>query len=602
MREILKSLSLLRPMLKLAWWTPPAMILLGLLAAVSEGFSITLLIPLLGSQTGAATTGTSLWFTSLFGSVPETYRLTVVAGCFLAGILLKNVLTYGYTVLFLYVNTGIGHQLRSGILRQVLDVSQSYLDRQESGRLLNTLGTETWRMASALSLLADMLINVCMVVIFGTLLLVLSWKLALVCALFFLLISVAIRLVTWRIKRLGGQAVSANEAFAHRMLEIFNGLRVIRLFGAGTREQERFDSASLAVRRTFFHVDRLSALVHPLSEALTAIFLVGLLVITWESSGRFAVTLTFLVLLYRLHGKIKILDGQRVSLTALSTSVETVRNLLDRSNKPYLNGGIARPEVEAGICFKNVSLTYDSASDHALHSVNIVLPSAKTTALVGASGSGKSSIVNLVCRLYDPTSGSVLVGDCDLRTADLAWWRSRIAVVSQDVHLFHATVEENIAYGAPGASQAQIIEAARRANAADFIEALPKGYATDLGDRGLRLSGGQKQRIALARALIRDPRILILDEATNALDLESERLVQDALEKFSAGRTVLVVAHRLSTIERADQIIVLDTGRVVEQGTFRDLSMAGGTFSRLCALQYRKRPTEGEESSELPDC
>jgi subfamily B ATP-binding cassette protein MsbA len=224
----------------------------------------------------------------------------------------------------------------------------------------------------------------------------------------------------------------------------------------------------------------------------------------------------------------------------------------------------------------------------------LIIPSGKTTALVGSSGAGKSSVASLICRLYDPTSGRVTVAGSDLRELDLAWWRNQIAVVSQDIHLFNTSVAENIAYGKPEAGRHDILEAAKRAHAARFIEALPEGYETTLGERGLRLSGGQRQRIALARALIRDPEILILDEATNALDLISEHLVQDALEAFAAGRTVIVIAHRISTIEHADQVVVLDAGRVLEQGKVQDLVRSGGYFSRLYALQFEKRHAPAE--------
>ena len=244
-----------------------------------------------------------------------------------------------------------------------------------------------------------------------------------------------------------------------------------------------------------------------------------------------------------------------------------------------------------------MSLAYDTATDHALKDVTLSIRTAETTALVGSSGAGKSSIASLICRLYDPTSGIVTVGDCDLRDLDLAWWRSRIAVVSQDVHLFNTSVAENISYGKPGAGRKDVLEAAKRAQASQFIEALPQGYETNLGERGLRLSGGQRQRIALARALIRDPEILILDEATNALDLISEHLVQDALEVFAAGRTVIIIAHRISTIENADQVIVLDAGRVLECGKVQDLVASGGYFSRLYALQFKKAPVEVKNST-----
>jgi subfamily B ATP-binding cassette protein MsbA len=454
-------------------------------------------------------------------------------------------------------------------------------------------------MASALSTLADMLIDLCMVLIFGVLILAISLKLALVCAVFFLFVSLVNMIVTRRVKRLGEEAVEANRVFTHRMVELFNGLRVVRLFGREAFEQDRFDNTSRSVRETFFRVDRLSSLVPALSEVLAAIFFVSLLVIaTMKNPAEFGATLVFLVILYRMQTRIKSLDHQRVALEGLAGSVEDVRSLLDSTGKPLLRSGDKRlTSLTPGIRFEDVSLSYDTATDHALKDVSLSICTGETTALVGSSGAGKSSIASLICRLYDPTSGIVTVGDCDLRDLDLAWWRSRIAVVSQDVHLFNTSVAENISYGKPGAGRKDVLEAAKRAQASQFIETLPQGYETNLGERGLRLSGGQRQRIALARALIRDPEILILDEATNALDLISEHLVQDALEVFAAGRTVIIIAHRISTIENADQVIVLDAGRVLECGKVQDLVASGGYFSRLYALQFKKTPVEVKNSA-----
>jgi ATP-binding cassette, subfamily B, bacterial MsbA len=226
--------------------------------------------------------------------------------------------------------------------------------------------------------------------------------------------------------------------------------------------------------------------------------------------------------------------------------------------------------------------------------VTCLIKIGETTAFVGPSGAGKSTLINLICRFYDPSSGRLLIDGIPLPELDLAWWRSRIAVVSQDVYLFNASVAENITYGKLDATPEELIDAARKAHALEFIEELPDGFETILGDRGIRLSGGQRQRLALARAFIRDPQILILDEATNSLDLISEAVVQDALEQFGRNRTVLIVAHRISTIEHADKILVLDLGRLVESGTLEQLLTKSGLFSRFYALQLRNKHS-GEE-------
>lgn len=600
MTAILRSLRQLLPVLKLSGWSVAALVLLGLLAAVMEGFSISLIIPLLSTDAALPASGPTRWLASLFEPVPAGQRVPVIAGCILAGVVLKNLITYGYTVYFHWLNTGISHRLRSGILAQLLRLSQEYHDGEDSGTILNILGRETWSVTNALTVLADMVINLCMVVIFGVLMLAISWKLTLVCGVFFLGVSTVTWATTRRVRHAGESAVSANQAFAHRMLEILNGLRVVRAFGNEAHEQRRFDEASQGVRRTFFRMERISSLVHPLSEILAAVLLAGMMITAMDTPGKLPAMAVFLVLLYRLQNRVKSLDGQRATLSGLSGSFEAVRSLLDLKGKPTLASGTARPaSLGPEIRFENVSLAYGKSADPALKDINLVIRIGETTALAGASGAGKSSLINLICRLYDPTQGRIVVGGCDLREIDLAWWRSQIALVSQDVYLFNASVAENIAYGRLGASREEIRAAAVRAHALDFIEALPSGFETILGDRGLRLSGGQRQRIALARALIRDPQILILDEATNALDLESEHLVQDALETFARGRTVIVIAHRINTIETASKVLVMDSGRIIEEGTAKELAAAGGGFSRLCALHHQRRSNEEVDGSAL---
>ena len=324
-----------------------------------------------------------------------------------------------------------------------------------------------------------------------------------------------------------------------------------------------------------------------------------LLATAMRAPAQMAVSFTFLVLLYRLQPRVKQLDADRLALDSYSASVEEVRSFLDESDKPYLRSGDRVPaSIEKKIMFENVSLHYDSGKSAALEQVTCSINVGETTAFVGPSDAGKSSLINLICRFYDPSSGRLLIDGVPLPELDLAWWRSQIAVVSQEVYLFNASVAENITYGKLNASREELVEAARNAHAMEFIEQLPEGFETILGDRGICLSGGQRQRLALARAFIRDPQILILDEATNSLDLISEGVVQDALEQFGRNRTVLIVAHRISTIERADKIIVLELGRVVESGTVTQLLTAGGLFSRFYALQLRN--THSAEELRFP--
>lgn len=591
MTVLLRALRALLPVLRLRSWVLSSMIILGVLAALSEGLSISLFIPLVQDQMGTQTAGLTGWLSALFRGIPSEHRLLWIGFSIFLCMVLKNVLSYSYSLLFQSVNASIGHRIRCGILHQLLGVGQSYLDTHDHGKLLNALATETWRVTSAFTVLARVLINICTTLIFGILLLLISWKLTLITGCLLLLMSQIIQHLTRRVKRISAEATAANQNLTHRMIETLGGLQLIRAFGRENHEKQRFALASRAVSNVFFKLERISEVVHPLSEVLAASLLVGiLLVMALRAPGQMAVSITFLVLLYRLQPRVKQFDADRVALDALSASVEDVRNLLDESDKPYLRSGSRIPaSIEKGIIFENVSFQYDSGKRSALKQATCTINIGETTAFVGSSGAGKSSLISLICRVYDPSSGRLLVDGVPLPELDLGWWRSQIAVVSQQVFLFNASVADNIAYGKLDATREELVEAARGAHAMEFIEELPDGFDTILGDQGLRLSGGQRQRLALARAFVRDPKILILDEATNSLDLISEGVVQDALEQFGRNRTVLIVAHRISTIEHADKIIVLDSGRIIENGTVAQLLAAGGLFSRFYALQLRKK-------------
>ena len=587
---LLRALRALFPLLRLRRWMVSMIIILGVLTALSEGLSISLLVPLIQNQMGTADAGVIGKMTAVFHGIPAETRLWWIGASILMLVVLKNILSYSYSLLFQWVNASISHRLRCGIFHQLLSVSQSYLDGHDSGKLLNTLGTDTWRVSSAFAVLANMIINACMTLTLGSLLLLISWKLTLITGCLLLLISQIVQRLTGRAKQLGLQATAASATLSQRMLETFHGLRLVRAFGRESHEQNRFDVASGTVRKIFWKLESTSALVHPLSEVLTASLLLGIVaVMAMRAPGQMAASLTFLILLYRLQPRIRQFDSDRVALNAFSASVEEVRKLLDETDKPYLRSGArVLNSIEKGIVLENVSLYYDSAKGPALDEVTCSINSGETTALVGPSGAGKSSLISLVCRFYDPSSGRLLIDGIPLQELDLAWWRSQIAVVSQDVHLFNASVAENIIYGKLDATREELLEAARKAHALEFIEGLPDGFETVLGDWGLLLSGGQRQRVALARAFIRDPQILILDEATNSLDLISETVVQDALEEFGRGRTIVIIAHRISTIEHADKVIVLDSGKVVESGSVTQLLSKGGLFSRFYALQLRK--------------
>ncbi len=597
----LKTIKKFLPLLKLYPWTIFGIVILGLFASLSEGLGITLFIPLLQSLKGESQViASNRWLSfveRLLGDMSSGNQLIIIALFIFASILLKNLLVYSNGVALAWFNGRIGHRLRSSIFRQFLTVSYSFLENSDSGKLMNTLATETWRTTQALSIIINLLICLGTIAIFGSLLLLISWQLTIAVAAGLGLISILVQLMTKKTRYWGQKAVAANKDLASRMWEGFGGMKVIRAFSMEEYEQQRFDRASLKVLNSFLRLDLLAGIVNPFSEVLSAALLLGILAIAWRQDGTALPSiLTFVFILYRLQPKVKQLDLSRVALASLISSIEDVMSLIDTTNKPYIAwGNKIFGGLQQAICLESVSFAYGNLEQAAVKDISFCIPKGKTTAFVGSSGAGKSTLISLICRLHEVSEGEIYVDGSPLREFDLDSWRSRIAVVSQDIYLFATTIRENIAYGCPTATNAEIVAAAKLANADEFICQFSDGYNTKIGDRGMRLSGGQRQRIALARAIVRQPEILILDEATNALDSICEHLIQEALDTLSQKCTVIAIAHRLSTIEQADQIIVLDRGKIIEQGSFEQLLEQQGLFARLHRLQYRTMQTQANQ-------
>jgi subfamily B ATP-binding cassette protein MsbA len=570
-----------------------ALVVLGVLTSLAEGVGISLFIPFLQSLDGGRFgTESGRWFTEalegLFRGVPPEHRLPFISVCILVSIVLKAGLSYGYEALFGWLDVRIGHRLRTGVFHQLLTVGYGFIEKSDYGDLLNTLATETWRTGDALRTMLYSVVLLCTTLIYVALLLLISWRLTLGVGVAMLGISWLVQRLSQHVKALGEEVTRANKGLATRMLEGLAGMKAIRTFVRETHEQERFDRASMQVSRIGYRLGLVSGAVGPIYEVLTAGLLVCVLLLGARSTGDLPALLVFIFVLYRLQPRIRALDGVRLSLISLAPAVREVTTLLSPEGKPYIRSG-SRPFVELreGLRFEGVSFRYDPALDPALSYVDAFIPAGKVTAIVGPSGAGKSTFIKLLFRFYDPSEGAITIDGVPLGDLDLTSWRERIALVSQDSHVFNATVRENILYGRFDATDAEVVAAAKRADAHGFITALPDGYDTRVGERGTRLSGGQQQRLSLARAIVRDPALFILDEATNALDTLSEQAVQEALESFGRNRTVVVIAHRLSTIEQADHVIVLDEGRVVEQGAPGELLARGGLFAKLHRLQFR---------------
>jgi ATP-binding cassette, subfamily B, bacterial MsbA len=590
----LKTIKSLVRLLGRRVWAVPLVALLSIVASLAEGLGIGLVIPFLHELSGEAGTGERIggpvvkWLEGYASLFSEGRRLTALAASIIVLAVVRATITYADGAASSWIGGTVTHDLRGRLIRQVLDVDYEYLCKTDNGKLLNTIEGETARTASALAVLFGMITSISMAFVFLALLLLISWRLTIAVAVGVALISALVRFLARRASHVSAQSVIANQDLSERAVEVFDGMRIIRAFGQEPREERRFAEASEAVRRTDLTLDLLSGMVHPLLEVLYAPLFIGVLVFAWSIGIGVPATLAFLLLLYRLQPHIRSLNDSRVHLASLSGGVKDVLALLNRSDKPYIiAGSIPFTGLAKGIEFQGVSFTYGTGRDArpALRGVDLTIAPGRVTALVGGSGAGKSTLINLLYRFYDPAEGTILVDGTPLPEFTLATWRSALAISGQDAELMSGTIAENIAYGEPGASDAAIVEAARQASAHFFIQALPRQYATRVGSRGILLSGGQRQRIALARAILRRPKILVLDEATNALDSVTEAEIHDTFEQLRGQCTIIVIAHRLGTIRNADHVIVLQNGRVQEAGSPGDLLRRNGLLTQMHELQ-----------------
>jgi subfamily B ATP-binding cassette protein MsbA len=399
------------------------------------------------------------------------------------------------------------------------------------------------------------------------------------------------------VRRSTRRSHEALEHITHVSAEAFTGHRIVKAFGSEARESERFARASGDYYRTSMRVTSALSALPPLMELLGGVaFAVALWYGSQEiqanrlTTGQFV---TFITALFMMYAPAKKLSRVNADLQQARAAAERIFEMLDTHTEVR-----ERPDARAlapfreSIAFDDVCFSYDGVDGGTLRDLSFAVGAGQTIAIVGRSGAGKTTLVNLIPRFYDVTRGRILIDGVDIRGVTLASLRSQIGIVTQETVLFDDTVAANIAYGRPSASHAEVEAAARAAHAHDFIGSLDGGYRAMIGERGQRLSGGQRQRLAIARAILRNSPILILDEATSALDTESDMLVQDALSTLMLNRTSFVIAHRLSTVRRADTILVLDGGRVVERGTHDELIARGGVSARLYELELQEDPTD----------
>ncbi len=605
-----RLLGILRP----HSWRMAATICCNLAVAALDVFSLTLLIPFLrllfGGTPGAvestarsATGGVQAMLDTLLGRfldpTDKMGSLQNVVLVILAVITLKNMLAWISGQLGASLQELVTRDLRDTVYRHLVQLPLSYFQRTKVGQVVTRILTDTQQTKALITeLVTRSLQSGATIIVSITYLVALSWKLTLVSLVLAPLLIGALQPILKKLRKRHRRLSNEYGEMTSIVQEAVSGIRLVKATGAEPHETVRFTDASGRYAKAMTRVAALGALSQPLTEVAgtgiaVLVLWIGARQVLVDGTMQGEDLITFLLIVLRMLQPLKQLSQVPATAQSSLASAERLFEVLDETTEARADTGTR--DVSAlrdGVRFDAVGFAY--GDEVVLSDVSFDAPKGAVVALVGASGAGKSTLVDLVPRFNAPTSGRILLDGIDLQDIRLRSLRKLTGIVSQDTVLFNDTVRANIAFGVPTAyTQAQVEAAARAANAHDFILQLPQGYDTVLGERGTRLSGGQRQRVAIARALLSDPPILILDEATSALDTESERLVQEAIDRLLAGRTVFVIAHRLSTVEHASQILVLDRGRIIERGTHDALIAQRGAYHRLYTLQFRER--------ELPD-
>jgi len=489
------------------------------------------------------------------------------------------------------IRTGVLRDLRNQLYKKIISLPIGFFTAERKGDIMSRMtGDVTEVEASIMSSLDLVFKNPILIIGYLTVMFVMSWKLT-------LFVLVLLPFSGWLIGKIGKSLKKRSKLgqeqtgeLLSQIEETLGGLRVVKAFNAEYKLEARFSNLNEKLRMTFNRLNRRYNLAHPVSELLGTVVIAlllwfgGMLILSNQSSIGAAEFIYYILIFYSIIAPAKELSKASYSIQKGMASLERVDKILMSENT------IKEPEIQQilnpfadKIEFRHLSFKYHI--DWVLQDINLVVPKGKTVALVGQSGSGKSTLVDLLPRYYDPVKGEILIDGVNIKEFNTHDIRSQMGNVNQEAILFNDTFFNNISFGVESATLEQVIEAAKIANAHDFIMATENGYETTIGDRGSKLSGGQRQRVSIARAILKNPPILILDEATSALDTESEKMVQEALENLMLNRTTLVVAHRLSTIKRADEICVLHEGKIVERGKHDELIALDGYYKRLCDMQ-----------------
>jgi ATP-binding cassette, subfamily B, bacterial MsbA len=584
-------------------------IVANFIGAALDGYSFALLIPFLDElfkqppiPLGKGWVNSFLHATIgwLLDPAQPMQSLRNVILVILATVALKNLFIWIAGTLGAELQEYVTRDLRDAVYRHLQRLPIGYFTTTKTGQILSRVLADTEQTRTLVTQIVTQALSAsALVIIYVAYLFGISWRLTLIALVVAPLLTFALQPLLRRLRRGYRRLRNDHGEMMSVLQESVSGIRLVKAFGAEPYEEQRFIGASHTYSSGLVRMARVALIAQPITETLGAgitvlLLWIGARYVLVDRSLQASQFLVFLTFVMRLLQPLKQLSQiPAVAQNAFAAS-ERLFDVIDRPTEKALDRGtrVVR-DFQDALAFDDVSFAYESGQRPVLSDISFTANKGDVLAIVGASGAGKTTLVDLIPRFYEPTDGRIELDGVDTRQITLESLRSLTGIVSQETVIFNDTVRSNIAYGRSSEyTDAQIEAAARAANAHEFIAELPRGYDTPLGERGTRLSGGQRQRIAIARALLVDPPILILDEATSALDTESERLVQEAIDRLLAGRTVFVIAHRLSTIQHATEILVLDEGRVVERGTHDELLALRGAYWRLHSLQFGNR---GEE-------
>lgn len=520
--------------------------------------------------------------------------LNAIAGGIVVVFFLRAIFLYGQTYLMSFIGQKVIIDIRAAVYAQLQRLSLSYYEKRQTGQLMSYITNDVSAVQGALvDSMIDLVTEGMTLIGSISIMFYLHWQLTLLTLVTAPLIGQTMNVFGKKLRKSSTLIQERAADITSVLQESISSVRVIKSFAREDFEIERFKKENFSNFRAQMKNSQIMATLTPIIEFVAAL---GVTTIIWYG-GREVINghltagslIAFLVYAVNLSNPIKRLSRVYGNIQKALAAAERVFDVLD--TKPEIEdmpGATVLEQIDGHVVFNNITFEY-KPGEPALHQVQLDVKPGQVVAIVGPSGAGKTTIANLIPRFYDPMAGTITIDGVDIKTVTLKSLREQIGIVPQETVLFNGSVYSNILYGRLDASKDEVIEAAKAANAHNFIMDMPGGYETQIGERGSKLSGGQRQRIAIARAILKNPRILILDEATSALDTESEKLVQEAVDKLMVGRTSFVIAHRLSTIKRADVIVVMERGRLIEQGTHDQLLTLGGLYSKLYQVQFQRR-------------